>query len=35
MMAALRALGTENYGINDALIEADIYGPTTTRQSLK
>ena len=37
MMAALRALGTsiENTGIDDAWIEADIYGPATTRQILK
>jgi hypothetical protein len=36
-MAALRALGTsiENSGIDDAWIEADIYGAATTRQILK
>ena len=37
VMAALRALGTsiENSGIDDAWIEADVYGPATTRQILK
>ena len=37
VMAALRALGTsiENSGIDDAWIEADVYGPSTTRQILK
>jgi len=32
VMAALRALGTsiENSGIDDAWIEADVYGYTTT-----
>ena len=37
VMAALRALGTsmENYGIDDAWIEADVYGSATTRQILK
>ena len=36
-MAALRALGTsmENSGIDDAWIEADVYGSATTRQILK
>ncbi|CAK6975646.1 hypothetical protein D5F01_LYC12211 [Scomber scombrus] len=36
-MAALRALGAsmENSGIDDAWIEADVYGPATTRQILK
>ena len=36
-MAALRALGTsiENSGIDDAWIEADVYGLATTRQILK
>lgn len=37
VMAALRALGTsiENSGIDDAWIEADVYGSATTRQILK
>lgn len=37
VMAALRALGTsiENSGIDDAWMEADVYGPATTRQILK
>ncbi len=37
VMAALRALGTsiENSGIDDAWIEADVYGSVTTRQILK
>ncbi len=37
VMAALRALGTsiENSGIDDTWIEADVYGPSTTRQILK
>ena len=37
VMASLRALGTsiENSGIDDAWIEADVYGPSTTRQILK
>ena len=37
VMAALRALGTsiENSGIDDAWVEADVYGPATTRQILK
>ncbi|KAJ8364290.1 hypothetical protein SKAU_G00131210 [Synaphobranchus kaupii] len=37
VMAALRALGTsiENSGIDDAWIEADVYGPATMRQILK
>jgi len=37
VMAALRALGSsiENSGIDDAWIEADVYGPATTRQILK
>ena len=37
VMAALRALGSsiENSGIDEAWIEADVYGPTTTRQILK
>jgi len=37
VMPALRALGTsiENSGIDDAWIEADVYGPATTRQILK
>ena len=37
VMAALRALGAsiENSGIDDAWIEADVYGPATTRQILK
>ena len=36
-MAALRALGAsiENSGIDDAWIEADVYGSATTRQILK
>lgn len=36
-MAALRALGAsmENSGIDDAWMEADVYGPATTRQILK
>ena len=36
-MAALRALGTsiENSGIDDAWLDADIYGPATIRQILK
>jgi len=36
-MAALRALGIsmENSGIDDAWIEADVYGSVTTRQILK
>ncbi|KAK7076274.1 hypothetical protein SK128_021313, partial [Halocaridina rubra] len=35
--AALRVLGTsiENFSIDDAWLEADIYGPPTTRQILK
>ncbi|KAK5923956.1 hypothetical protein CgunFtcFv8_000881 [Champsocephalus gunnari] len=37
VMAALRALGAsmENSGIDDAWMEADVYGPATTRQILK
>ena len=37
VMAALRALGAsmENSGIDDAWIEADVYGSATTRQILK
>ena len=37
VMAALRALGVsmENSGIDDAWIEADVYGSATTRQILK
>lgn len=37
VMAALRALGSsiENSGIDDAWIEADVYGTATTRQILK
>lgn len=37
VMCALRALGSsiENSGIDDAWIEADVYGPSTTRQILK
>ena len=37
VMAALRALGVfiENSGIDDAWIEADVYGAATTRQILK
>ena len=37
VMAALRALGTsiENSGIDDAWIEADVYGSATTREILK
>ena len=37
VMAALRALGAsmENSGIDDAWIEADVYGTATTRQILK
>lgn len=37
VMAALRALGSsmENSGIDDAWIEADVYGSATTRQILK
>ncbi len=37
VMAALRAIGTsiEGSGINDAWIEAGLYGPTTTRQILE
>ncbi len=37
VMAALTALGTsiENSGIDDAWIEADVYGSATTRQNLK
>ena len=37
VMAALRALGTsmENSGIDDAWVEADVYGSATTRQILK
>ncbi|KAE8288343.1 hypothetical protein D5F01_LYC12211 [Larimichthys crocea] len=37
VMAALRALGAfmENSGIDDAWVEADVYGPATTRQILK
>lgn len=37
VMATLRALGAsmENSGIDDAWIEADVYGPATTRQILK
>ncbi|KAK5906285.1 hypothetical protein CgunFtcFv8_002167 [Champsocephalus gunnari] len=37
VMAALRALGAsmENWGIDDAWMEADVYGPATTRQILK
>ena len=37
VMASLRALGTsiENSGIDDAWIEADVYGPSTTRRILK
>ena len=37
VMAALRALGTsiENSGIDDAWIEAGVYGPATIRQILK
>ena len=37
VMAALRAIGSsvENSGIDDAWIEADLYGPATTRQILK
>ena len=37
VMAGLRALGTsiENSGIDDAWIEADVYGSSTTRQILK
>jgi len=36
-MASLRALGAsmENSGIDDAWIEADVYGSATTRQILK
>ncbi len=37
VMAALRALGAsiENSGIDEAWLEADVYGPATTRQILK
>ena len=37
VMAALRALGSsiENSGIDEAWLEADVYGPATTRQILK
>ncbi|KAK1906588.1 Photoreceptor cilium actin regulator [Dissostichus eleginoides] len=37
VMAALRALGAsmENSGIDDAWMEADVYGPASTRQILK
>ena len=37
IMAALRALGAciENSGIDDAWMEADVYGFATTRQILK
>ena len=37
VMASLRALGTSigNSGIDDTWIEADVYGPSTTRQILK
>ena len=36
-MASLRALGTliENSGIDDAWIEANVHGPSTTREILK
>jgi len=36
MMAALRAVGNvmEHSGLDEAWSEADIYGPTTTRQIL-
>jgi len=37
VMCVLRALGssTENSGIDDACIEADLYGSATARQILK
>ena len=37
VMAALRAVGTSivNSGIDDAWIEADVYGSATTRQIFK
>ncbi|KAL5009751.1 hypothetical protein ScPMuIL_012056 [Solemya velum] len=37
VMAALRAIGVsmENSGIDDAWMEADVYGPATTRQILE